>query len=336
MHEAAEYRVLRTREELAAIAPQWSALWRHDAHATPFQSPEWLLPWARQFARRNLRTIAIEQRGRLIGLLPFYIHVEPRRQQRQLLPLGVSTTDYLDGIFSAACTPDHIANALRLLFEPRDWATAHIPQLRRGSRLLRVLRASGGRLSSSASCSRMPARPLSDLPQKIRRNAMYYRNRAQRLGSLQFSLAGESNCLDYFNELRELHTARWRQAGQPGVLADPRVLAHHRESLPRLAHAGLLRLSALRLNGETLAVLYALADPPSRPSRTLYVYLPGFSLSRADLRPGTLMLAYAMDTAAREGMRNVDLLRGDEPYKRIWHAETAPTYAVAMPSARAA
>src|SRR5439155_12718303 len=125
--------------------------------------------------------------------------------------------------------------------------------------------------------------------------------------------------------LVRLHTDRWQQAGEPGVLADSRVTAWHREAMPLLHAAGLLRLSTLRLNDEVLGVLYALADPPGRPERTEYFYLTAYSTERADLRPGTVLLALAIEEAARDGIVRIDMLRGDEPYNRIWHLEPAPT-----------
>lgn len=329
MSEPIEVSVVRAREQLAALEPQWNALWRHDPQATPFQSPEWLLPWVRQFARRDLRCAAMRQGGRLIGLLPAYIYTEPRRRERHLLLLGAGTSDYLDGIFAPACTPERIRAALELLHAECDWDVAYFTQLRAGSKLLQALESSrelrGGRAHSQR-CARMAAVPIAELPSKLRQHVHYYENRARRFGSFEVRTAGVADCLDSFEVLRRLHAERWQHAGQAGVLADPRIGAWHREALPLLAHAGMLRLCTLDLNGEAAAAVYALVDPPGRRERTLYVYLPGYSVRHAHLRPGTLLLAHVIDEAAREGVRTIDFLRGDEAYKSAWHAHPATTF----------
>ena len=39
---------IESLEALEDLQPQWWALWEQDAAATPFQSPDWLLPWGRR------------------------------------------------------------------------------------------------------------------------------------------------------------------------------------------------------------------------------------------------------------------------------------------------
>lgn len=55
------------------------------------------------------------------------------------------------------------------------------------------------------------------------------------------------------------------------------------------------------------------------------------SPDHADLRPSSLLLSYVIEKAAEEGIEVIDMLRGEEPYKRIWHADPVPTYKFSMP-----
>lgn len=334
MPSGIDCKLIRTTAELEAFQPQWSALWLEDSHAMPFQRPEWLLPWWHQFGRPDLRAIAVSQHGRLVALFPFYIYREPNSGERQLLLLGVSTTDYLDGIFSPDCTREHVQAALDFLQAEGDWDVLHAGQLLPHSMLFQTFQCqSNVQRWSGESCSRMRAVTIAELPVKIRRNAMYYRNRAMRRGNLEFTVEDPSNWVETFDALERLHTTRWQRSGQPGVLADPRVLACHREALPLLQQNGILRLCSLRLDGEIIGVLYSLIDPPSRAERTQYFYLTAFSPEHAELRPGTLLLGFAIEHAAQEGVRTIDMLRGDEAYKKIWHVESIPTYAFTLPFA---
>jgi CelD/BcsL family acetyltransferase involved in cellulose biosynthesis len=170
---------------------------------------------------------------------------------------------------------------------------------------------------------------MAELPQKIRRNAMYYRNRALRRGELELTMADGETWAEAFEALRKMHEALWESRGERGALADDRVAAWHREALPLLERRGLLRLCCLRLNGETIAAMYSLIDPPGRAERTQYFYLPAYSAAHADLRPGTVLIAMATERASEEGVRTIDMLRGDEDYKRMWHAERVATYTFA-------
>ncbi len=327
MPDRAVAKVLRTTEELEALAPVWRTLWREDPNATPFQSPEWLLPWWHEFGQPDLRTVLISRGDKPVGLLPFYLYREPGAHERRLLPIGISTTDYLAGIYSPACTDEDIQTGLRALVADTHWERMIVTQLRPGARILDAVERLHLRpqVFETEGCSRTPAVRMAELPQKIRRNAMYYRNRAQRRGELELTVADRSNWYEAFEALVRLHAQRWQTRGEPGVLADERVVAMHREAIPLLLRAGTLRLCCLRLNGEIIAVLYSLIDAPGRAERTQYFYLPGFAPEYADLRPGTVMTALAMERAVDEGVRWIDMLRGEEPYKQIWHLERTPT-----------
>jgi len=340
VHSPAEYHLIRETKELIDFIPKWRKLIERDPVATPFQSAEWLVPWWRHFGGVELCAVTIARGEEIVGFLPFYVYHDVTKLQRQLLPLGVGTTDYLDGVFAPECSTGEIGRAV-------EWVRGRVShdvfcatQLRGESRLLEAMeqgtagtdKGSGIEqrepevfMSPSQACSRMKASMIWDLPQKIRRNAMYYRNRALRCGSLELVQADASNWEKLFAELIRLHTLRWKSRGEEGVLGDERVVAWHREAVPQLLNAGWLRLMALRLNDEIIAVLYSLVDR-SRERRTQYFYITSYSVEHGSLRPGTLLIAYAAEHAAREGVATIDMLRGDEGYKQVWHMEKFPTW----------
>ena len=293
-----------------------------------------------------------EEPENTVAFLPFYILVNPSNEERQLLLLGAGTSDYLDGLFSRADSERSEAAChagLLHLLRARCFDALHAAQLRPSSPLLGALRrftsdtavgpgAPGYAVSlwTGESTSTLRAACLQDLPTKIRRNALYYRNRAQREGDLRFRLASEEDCLDVFEALVLLHAERWQAVEQQGVLSDAAVLAHHRLALPALARAGLLRLAVLTLGPETIGILYSLIDNSERrKERTQYFYLPAFSIAHAELRPGTLLNALAIDAATQEGVHTIGFLRGEESYKQHWHAESRPTFGITFRPANA-
>lgn len=288
------------------------------------------MPWWRHFGTDELCSVVIRRDGAVIGFLPLYVYWESRKNERQILPIGVGTTDYLGGVFSPECSAEDIFAGLAFIRDHVNHHRLYLAQMPADSRILAAVDQSSGEnlfLSSSEPCSRMPAVIMAELPQKIRRNAMYYRNRAQRQGKLELLFADESNWHQIYGELCRLHTARWQSRGEQGVLVDERVIAWHQDAIPMLLSAGTLRLAALRLNQETIAVLYSLIDREGE-DRTQYFYITAYSPDHADLRPGTLLIACAVEHAAQEGVGVIDMLRGDEGYKQIWHMERVPTWCV--------
>ena len=118
-------------------------------------------------------------------------------------------------------------------------------------------------------------------------------------------------------------------------LSDPSVLAWHREAVPALQAAGLLRMHALLHAGEFIAVLFCLADPPQAADRCCYDYLGGFDPRLRALSPGTLLVAYAIDHAVSERATAFDFLRGAEAYKYRWGAVDRPTQVLRLCPERA-
>ena len=93
--------VITNEGALAALRPEWDALWRETPCATPFQSTAWLLSWWRQFGTGRPRVAVLRGDGRLVGLLPLYILDEG--SERKLLPLGAGITDYFDALLEPDC-----------------------------------------------------------------------------------------------------------------------------------------------------------------------------------------------------------------------------------------
>ena len=323
---------------LTSLIPEWTALWSEDGNATPFQHPAWLAPWWRQFGPDGkLCALALRDSGnqRLQAFLPLYLYQQPQTGERQLLLLGAGTTDYLDGVWGARnAAAAAAATALdHLLLQSQRWDSAALHQLRPDSPLLIAGEARGGSVTGAEPCSLIDI--AADLPAKLRANAGRYRRRAEANGSLRCTVAASSEeALSSFEHLVRLHRERWEGRGEAGVLTDPRVLAHHREAIPLLLAAGLLRLFRLTHKDQILGVLYALADPPLRSQRRLYLYLIGFNTQYADFSPGTLLFHEVWQYAQSQRFTHLDLLRGGEAYKQLWGACPEPTFALHLEPVR--
>jgi len=320
---------------LERLRPAWQALWRQAPEATPFQSPEWLIPWWRHVGEGELLTLAIRRppAEALVGLVPLYIHTQPDGR-RLVFPLGMGTTDYLDALALPGQAAVVMDCAFRHLAARRArWDACEWPQLREGAVLLAGEAPPGwqDQRAEGAPCPFLPLpqsrnAPIEAIPPRMWQNLRTARHRAERQGRLHWERATAASLADLFEAQLDLHRARWVERGESGVLAAPAVQAAHREALPGLLANGTLRLHALRLEGRVIATLYALADRPGIAARRVYFYLSGFDPRFAALSPGALALEHAIHDAVAEGATGFDFLRGGEAYKYRWGARDAPTF----------
>ena len=312
--------VLTDEAALAALAPEWDALWHRVPGAAPFASPRWLLPWWRQWGTDRPRVATLRRAGRLAAVLPLYVLDEP--EGAKLLPIGAGTGDYLDALAEPGADVGALL-AAALAASP-DAAVCDLIEIPAAGRLLGVEAPPGWRAEwrQDSSCPVLvPGESLSNVPAGTRRKLRMARHRAEREGGCAVETATENTRPALFDALIALHRARWEAAGEPGVLADPRVLAFHRDAQPGLLDAGLMRLLVLRLGDRVAAAFLQLLQP----GRVLF-YLAGYDAALAYHSPGTLLLGCALEQGAAEG-REAHLLRGAESYKFAWGAVDRPNRA---------
>jgi CelD/BcsL family acetyltransferase involved in cellulose biosynthesis len=316
---------ITTTAQLQALTGEWSELWARCPEATPFQTPEWLLPWWRRLGRGQLSTLALRDGERLVGLAPLFRTGYYGLPLRRVCFLGTGNTDYLGALFEpeAECrASDALWNHLRLC--GKSWDLCDFQQLRArpepslaggASRESGWLRS----LMAQEECPHLALPPSIEewrrgLSSKLRSNLRYYGRRLERKGAA-IEAVTEASLAESLDALFRLHEARWRKRGLPGVFASHRVRAFHREVSLAFLHRGWLRLYALRLRGEIRAVLYCFAAR----GRTLY-YAGGFDPEVGRLSPGTVLTGHAIAEAIREGCSEFDFLRGNEAYKYAWGA----------------
>jgi CelD/BcsL family acetyltransferase involved in cellulose biosynthesis len=174
-------------------------------------------------------------------------------------------------------------------------------------------------LQEQSACPLLEAPPGSSgplrFPLKKRRNIRLARNRCERRGAVRIARAEGADAARAFEHLLRLHEARWRLRGEPGVLASDAVQTFHREALPRIEAAGLLRLYTLSIADTVAAVYYTLLS-----GSRAYLYLTGFNPEYDAESPGVLLMTHVIQEAVAEGCHEIDFLRGQEPYKYGWGA----------------
>jgi CelD/BcsL family acetyltransferase involved in cellulose biosynthesis len=300
--------LIESNAALAALAPAWRRLWRRAPGATPFQSPDWLLPWWQHFGTARPRVAVLHGKdGTLAGVLPLY------ELDGRLLPLGAGLTDYQDALLGPDAPQDAAGVLLRtaLAGTRLPCELTDVPP----EAVLRTAPAPQGWRSELAVTDPCPVLYDAAIPALQRRKLRMARHRAERTGGWRVEAATAATLPAALDALIALHAAAWAPRGAPGVFADPRVAAFHRAAAPALLAAGALRLALLHLGPRPAAAAYTLLAPGR-----LCFYLGGWNPTLAWHSPGTLLIGAMIEQASAEGRREVHFLRGGEAYKQAWGA----------------
>jgi CelD/BcsL family acetyltransferase involved in cellulose biosynthesis len=294
---------------LASLWPAWEALWRRVPGAWPFAAPAWLRPWWDAFGTGRPTIALLRDSHGLLGLLPLY------RLEGKLLPMGAGISDYFDLLLAPEAPSESASVLLSAALEAGDAPRCDLPELPPDARVLQAEAPSGWNDErwASSPCPVLRLRPEPAVPKGRWRDLRQARRRADRAGGWTVEYADSTSVGELLDALVLLHTRCWQARGERGVLADPRVRAFHRTAAPSLLRTGVLRMAAVRLRHRIAAVTYAMLAG----DRVLF-YLSGFDPDAAFESPGTLLLGYLLEHAAREGSQEAHFLRGDERYKYGW------------------
>jgi CelD/BcsL family acetyltransferase involved in cellulose biosynthesis len=314
---------------LAALHPEWLALYRRCASATPFQSPAWLLAWWSHFGSGQLAVLTVRRGERLIAIAPWLVLTDPDSKRRLMVLMGSGLADYLDVLVDDVGAEDALAAIEAQLARMGDgWDACEFHALRPGSPLL-AIGAPRGCIDLTSVQSRCPVLGLprnaaglaACMSPRLHANVRYCRRILARLGAVDHVRADAQSFDDMFCVFVRLHEARWRMCDLPGMLCDATLREFHRSAARALLALGEVRLYLLRVGGRPIAAYYGLYRAPRA-----YYYLGGFDPEFRRYSPGTLVVALAIEEAIREGAEEFDFMRGAEPYKYAWGARDRPTY----------
>ena len=121
---------------------------------------------------------------------------------------------------------------------------------------------------------------------------------------------------ELIDALIRLHGARWREQGEPGMIALNRSEQFLRAVSTGMAREDLLRFFVLRFRDEVVAVILAF-----RYRNKIYAYMSAFDPDYESLGFGRTLLYEGFRLAYDEAYDAWNFLRGDEPYKVSWGGE---------------
>ncbi|WP_205705865.1 GNAT family N-acetyltransferase, partial [Kineococcus indalonis] len=343
--EGLQVGVRRTLE--GAPVPEWRVLAVHGGHP-PFCGPDWLRAVHTHLGAGEPLLVSVRRQGRLLAFGAFAVQGAGPGGHRPLVTLlGAGGSDYA----SVLTDPDSPVPAVRLHAAVLDAVHGEVPgalfdleQVLEDDPLLEAAagwaaaRGYGARRLRQATVHavRLPA-TVAEHDAALGRHARHEERRQWRRLAERGELVVVDDLLDGLAALRESRPAaaeerlgallaeladvdaahpRAARRRQPWRGDSGRTLAQFLRTAPR----GVAQLSGLRVDGRLVAYAFCLAGP-----RALHGYVQSYRAEVAAAGPGTLLLLRVRRRALLSGYGELDLLRGEEAYKRRFERTTRHT-----------
>lgn len=320
---------------------EWDGLLARSPSAGVFDTWEWRATWWRHYgAERLLRLLAVRDAERvLVGLWPLFeeaasanVLVAARRWRQ--VGNGVTGADYVD-IIAAEGVEDGVRPALLAHLSARrgGWDRVDLEDFARTSPTVAKAREAFT-AAHRASCVVTPRYvcpylPLTGTFDEYMAAHPRRDNYRRRLTWIRRLAGFELRCTTAAAEVGpvmetflELHRKRWAaDGGSQGI--GPREELFHRDVAPLLAARGWLRMYELCAEGKVLASVYGIER-----GGVFSYYQSGQDPEWNRRSVGLVLLGLLLEDCWKRGVREVDFLRGSEPYKREWASRHRETVAV--------
>lgn len=312
--------VIRDLAILSEIETEWSSFTRSLIGLTPFQFPVWLLTWWRYFGSGELRVIVFREKGAIMGIVPCFLHEWRGAQQMTVIGSGIS--DYLEPAISPELSGEAVDELRRYLESASDWDVCNwqdlafdTPLRNLSSHRLEV------RVVEETECRQVRFRGgfaeyWNARPASLRQNVRRDRAKAESMAMLRFAATSEADA-ELMNALVRLHGARWQACGEPGTIAANGCADFLWDIARQFAACDMLRIFSLRFDERIAAVIVAF-----RHANTICNYVTAFDPQFEHLGIGRTLLFEAIRYSFENRYDAWDFLRGNEPYKSWWGAET--------------
>jgi CelD/BcsL family acetyltransferase involved in cellulose biosynthesis len=325
---------LHDRGAIGALAWEWERLRAEVAQAGgtrgPFLSARWFAIFAASLARDGaLKLLVAHRAGRVCGILPLMAERRalagvPARVLRSL------SDDHSQRFDLLADGDDAIAALFMHLERDRSWDALELRDVPDGERatgadrLCALARAAGCRVAAwPAMVSPYLTLPatVEELDQKLdakfrsnlRRRA---RKLAAEVGAVELERvstagAGAAQLDAALDDAFRLEAAGWKGRAGTAIACDRALSARYRA----LAHAARDRLALyfLRTGGVRRASHFALVE-----DGVYYLFKPGYEPELASYGLGHLLVDAVARALIADGVRELDFLGDDLPWKREW------------------
>jgi CelD/BcsL family acetyltransferase involved in cellulose biosynthesis len=339
-----QVRLLTTTDAWDALEPQWRQLFQASSRPATALRWEWLRTWWDVYGpkyaagRDALRIITVFRGDQLTAALPLYLarHASFPLQATCLRFLSSgedeaeeTCADYLDLLCLPGCEEECLA-AIAPALAGLEWDYLDLPEVSAGSPLLRL--AGHGLAAKVESRGVCPTADLSGgmdaylgrLSSRTRQHARQYLRAAERHGFV-LDIADEAQANGFFQDLIDLHQARWTAAGRPGCFAARRFHKFHEHLTQRLLPSGEVILARLSHQDQPIALLYGFVT-----AGKFDFYQSGTTIQPPETlkSPGVTCQLLLMARLIERHVHTYDFLRGSSFYKERLATGQTPMFRI--------
>jgi len=329
-------RTVTSEAEFLALRDAWTELYRTNTNNTPYQTWEWNHTWWSHFGRTgDLRLFLGEQDGQLVGVAPF---CESRRLRglplRHLTLISRKHAEYLDlivrpGAEASFCKAlcEHLGGHEKQarFLELKDFRSA-------SSNFAPLLEAAANTFPAHAIESLevfvtvpLPATFesfLASLSKRFAKDVAYYRRSLARNFKVRLEIATDPAArAGGLEDVVKVYRERWREVKGETQFDKPGSRDFEQTICRILAQAGLYRCYVLYVDEQPVAGLlgYVVNGKFFCPIFTHSPRLHKYSV-------GNVLLGMAIEDCIANKWTELDLTRGQEPYKFRWNGQARRTY----------
>lgn len=319
--------------ELRDFESKWNFLLSRSLDNNPFQTYEWITTCWKHFGKgQELKLFTSENNGEVSIIIPImYSSYKVLGSTRRKASFACATADSSISDYNAFLITDfqEAAKAVNLVME-KIVEDSDVDQLvfREVSEdsvtasLFRGVKSSSFEVNRSADniCPYVPLPDkqetfLHNIGHNMRRNLKVWQRDASKDYKVEFITYNKFGSLkDSMKILFDLHQKSQVAKGNCGVFSDEICRNFHMDLATAFAKRGWLSLYFLTFNDEPVSTIYSFEYKGK-----LFAYLCGFDPDYAEYRPGHLAFKNIMDYGIAKGLKELDLLRGDEEYKMRWN-----------------
>jgi CelD/BcsL family acetyltransferase involved in cellulose biosynthesis len=325
--------ILKTIEEVISIRPEWIAL----SQEIPFRHPDWLLTWWTHYqdaGKQLFVVVARDDESRIRAIAPWYR--EKKNKSIRFLGDGKVCTDHLTILqehrFSDRDAIDSIAARLVRCLNQADesWTELRLEGVDESDHAIQRLRnalEARNCTSHQENFTNTWRVHLEDgweaFQAGVSKNARKaFRRRLETVEQSEVRwVKNQEDFEAFFPVLVDLHQKRRASLGSEGCFSDDRFTEFLKDSGIKLVEQGMLQAFSLWMSGKPIA-----ADIGFRSKDSWMCYQAGIDPEAIDLQPGKMANVLMLRDAEKFGLKVVDFLRGDEPYKEQLKANPYSVY----------
>lgn len=120
-----------------------------------------------------------------------------------------------------------------------------------------------------------------------------------------------NEAIDAFNEMIDLHQARWTSVGKPGSYSSERFTAFHEDLVSKLVPQGRMAFVRVRSGADTIGIVQLFIE-----RRRALLYQCGWSVGDKTRSPGVVVDYLAMEECLKQGLDAYDFLAFATQHKR--------------------